>query len=140
MADVTPERIAEIKMRRDAATPGPWEATLDDHGRDGIEVGVWAHSEYIAELITSDRATADAVFIAHARTDVDDLLAEVERLTAERDEAKAMRDRHWKTLRTVRQLSKDALDHPDDMLLLVQVLTVIDNATFLPATDGGETP
>jgi hypothetical protein len=52
------ERLAEIRKREQAATPGPWWASPSDEG-------------------------ADAQFMAHARTDIPDLLSEVERLKVE---------------------------------------------------------
>jgi hypothetical protein len=57
-------RLSEIQDRVDAATPGPWP------------IG----------LFTGYHKPADATFIAHARADVPLLLAEVKKLTGERDE------------------------------------------------------
>lgn len=83
-------QIADIRARLAARTPGSWIATLDNHG--------WCISsvpdegtpkqrmETLARLCsgspTSD--TADACFIAAAPNDIATLLAEVERLTAEK--------------------------------------------------------
>lgn len=53
---MTPERLAEIKARAEAATSGPWD--------DGCSHAV------------------NGEFIAHARQDIPDLVAEVERLRA----------------------------------------------------------
>ena len=33
--DVTPEQLAEIEARAEAATPGPWEPAAHSHGADG---------------------------------------------------------------------------------------------------------
>jgi hypothetical protein len=52
------ERLKEIRKREQAATPGPWWVSPSDEG-------------------------ADAQFMAHARTDIPDLLSEVERLKVE---------------------------------------------------------
>lgn len=84
---MTPERLAEIKSRAEAATPGPWEAELQevevDH--DGTEypyTGAWVPRACPWEdgdgYVHMDDANAE--FIANARQDIPDLLAEVERL------------------------------------------------------------
>lgn len=59
---MTPERLAEIRARLDAATIGPW----------------W-----------SIEKVSDAVFIPAAPADVVDLIAHIDALTAERDELAA---------------------------------------------------
>src|SRR5690625_626225 len=97
-AGMTPERLADIRERATAATEGPWRS--HDFGHAGeeepssivVHTGKFDHSD----LLTYDTETAvawmprwdrqesdNATFIAHARTDVPDLLAEVKRLTAE---------------------------------------------------------
>ncbi|MFE9199969.1 hypothetical protein ACFYMH_28510 [Streptomyces albidoflavus] len=64
---LSPKYLAEIAARAEAATAGPWCT-------DGAEI-------YQGD--EADGGTADAAFVAHARTDVPALLAEVERLRAE---------------------------------------------------------
>ena len=69
-------RLTEIRQRARAATPGPWEfdaAAGNVYGEDG---------EY---LIAADCEGRDGngPFIAACRQDVEDLLAEVERLRAQ---------------------------------------------------------
>ncbi|AMM12302.1 hypothetical protein Salbus254_5874 [Streptomyces albidoflavus] len=80
---LNPEYLAEIAARAEAATAGPWCT-------DGAEI--YQGDEYtwnafwVGETCRADEAdggTADAAFIAAARTDVPALLAEVERLRAE---------------------------------------------------------
>lgn len=74
---------AAIKKRAEAATPGPWEVEPDDGGHDmhgfatrtTIRTPEWARYGF---------DEADAEFIAHARTDVPALVAEVESLRMER--------------------------------------------------------
>lgn len=80
---MTPERLAEIKTRCDKAVGGPWE----------VEVSHWATAiAYLAEhegktiLLTAPRHYSTSEFITHARQDIPDLLAEVERLRRENDE------------------------------------------------------
>ena len=72
-----------IEARAEVATPGPWTIKrggvrssewLLDPDLDG-----WGHIDF----------EADAEFIAAARSDVPALVAEVRRLQAERDEARA---------------------------------------------------
>ena len=72
---MTPERLAEIEARAEAATEGPWEAW--DRGI-GFEVHV--NAECLNSEFRETFRQADAEFIAAARTDVPDLLAEVRRL------------------------------------------------------------
>lgn len=74
---MTDEQLAEIRLRCEAATEGPWHTDCGD---------VWAYDEKSEELViaTIDGAfgndDADLAFIAHARADIPALLAEVERL------------------------------------------------------------
>ena len=75
---MTPERLAEIRARAEAATVGPWWTTrnlrpatiFSGEGSDDNNV------------VAGDAEPADATFIAAARTDVPELVAEVERLQA----------------------------------------------------------
>jgi hypothetical protein len=75
-----------IKRRTEAATPGPWQELATDWNDNGFMV-----SGYVARLrddgrvddITGDGLPlADAEFIAHARTDIPALVAEIESLRA----------------------------------------------------------
>lgn len=91
------DRLAEIRQRADAATPGPWSRhDFGFAGQDepssivvfqGIEFdwrAVMYDNEFVCQMPTWDRQEDDdALFIAHARQDVPDLLAEVDRLAAE---------------------------------------------------------
>lgn len=95
MSGMTPERLAMIEGRIAWATEGPWAPWLDQDGQphmhgllmvgnadavipegeawvEGVDVNPVAHT-YTPE---------DRQFIAHARTDMPDLLAEVKRLRA----------------------------------------------------------
>lgn len=79
-----------IQARADAATEGPWKVTdLSNHGHRGT---LWVDidrpadgSMTVAELTEADGVeviwkTTDAEFIAHARTDIPALIAEVKAL------------------------------------------------------------
>ena len=71
------ERLHEIKKRAEEATEGPWS---DENGivtADKLLDRKYGEPEEVAETTQSD---ADAEFIANARQDIPDLIAEVERL------------------------------------------------------------
>ena len=60
-------RLDELEAKAKVATPGPWEAVVDDHGRGEIDASVWADSirYYVTEKISSGgRHVADAEHIA----------------------------------------------------------------------------
>ena len=84
----------EIKAREQKATPGPWK--IGDGSKQSYRLGKNAVVSYTFGNIASrpiysfsnsekynEYVYADMDFIAHARTDIPLLLAEVERLTAE---------------------------------------------------------
>lgn len=68
-----------IKARAEAATPGPWEADASEIYGPGR---VWlAESCRLHDDLSYDpQSDRDAAFIAHARTDVPELVAGVESL------------------------------------------------------------
>jgi len=72
---ITKERLAEIKARCEAATRAPWDVVeihpKHYHVSAALDEPPVAEVEYIIQ---------DAEFVAHARSDVPALLAEVERL------------------------------------------------------------
>ncbi|PJT46185.1 hypothetical protein CWI85_34560 [Streptomyces albidoflavus] len=80
---LSPEYLAAITARAEAATAGPWctdGAEIyqgDEYAWDAFWVGETCRAD------EADGGTVDAAFVAHARTDVPALLAEVERLRAE---------------------------------------------------------
>lgn len=67
--------LQEIKAREQAATPGPWEfycyGRYEDHDEAVFENPIDEYEISVKE---------DAAFIAHARTDIPALAAEIERL------------------------------------------------------------
>lgn len=71
-------RLAEIRARAEAATPGPWEHEYDE--RDAWRV--FGNPAMLTTVLTPGIPPrySDAAFIAHAREDIPFLLAEVERL------------------------------------------------------------
>jgi hypothetical protein len=108
---MTPDELDAIEARAAAATPGPWAAEDERHGKGscsccGEVLYAWNIVAPSREVVVSamDDVTpgvhgdADATFIAHARTDVPALItalreawaeAEVEQLRRQRD---ALRD------------------------------------------------
>lgn len=80
--------FAEIKAREQAATSGKWE--ICDVPGDVTFVFSPAEGE---PDICYRCSYPDANFIAHARTDIPALIAEVERLTTENADVKARLDR-----------------------------------------------
>ena len=79
-----------IKARCEAATQGPWKVAEPGYrvARDD-GTGFLVASTFMA---TDSRDLPDATFIAHARTDVPALVAEVDRLRAELAEVELERD------------------------------------------------
>ena len=83
MAALSDERLAGIEARAKAATPGPW-CTDSWEIYQGAEYT--AGAEWLGETCRAgemDGSRADAEFVAAARTDVPELLAEVQRMRAE---------------------------------------------------------
>lgn len=82
---MTNERLAVIKARAEAATPGPWER---NHLAGRPEREVFAGNDLIGDFGVggweddkgADRVESNANFIANARQDIPELIAEVERL------------------------------------------------------------
>ena len=76
--------LAEIKRRVERATPGPWI-----HASEGIIETKNPHRRILAmacrgsdRVIPSLPVADNGAFISHARTDIQRLIAEVERLRA----------------------------------------------------------
>lgn len=74
---MTEDQLAEIEARVKAATEGPWhcDGELVRLHDDGDEWDVLSRKDFQISQIG-----LNAKFIAHARTDVPDLIAEVRRL------------------------------------------------------------
>ncbi len=68
-----------IRQRCDRATPGPWKSYVEGRDHDSGSSFIMTSREDIELLGAS---VADQDFIAHARQDIPQLLAEIERLKA----------------------------------------------------------
>lgn len=79
---MTDEELEEIRLRCEAATPGPWKSFVEgrDHtsGSNFIMVGERGNRGDDIEL--AGATIADQDFIAHARQDIPRLLDEIARL------------------------------------------------------------
>jgi hypothetical protein len=74
MSGLTSERRAEIAARAEAASPGPWAPSWTGYVDGAPNVGAVTRSGF--------RRPEDADFVAHARTDVPDLLAALDATVA----------------------------------------------------------
>lgn len=77
---MTPEELQAIRERAEAATEGPWQLVLDVHPVKGDADFIWSAGAEHPVAYSSQNNPDDDLFIAHARTDIPALLAEVERL------------------------------------------------------------
>ncbi|MFE1767272.1 hypothetical protein ACFW81_24020 [Streptomyces angustmyceticus] len=92
---LTPERLAEIHAREQAATKGPWGTSYDGKGthtiQSGCRISLTAGFTSDGDIATlhgehgDGQTYANATFLAYARRDVPELLAELDRVRAERD-------------------------------------------------------
>ena len=96
MSGMTPERLDEIEARADSATPGPWTKKPPERLTEGPAAGMLPgvciaatspskQNRVYANPPGGQFPSADQNFIAHARTDVPDLIAEVRRLKSALD-------------------------------------------------------
>lgn len=85
---MTKPDIEAIKARVDATTEGPWEAVRNRYGYDVTET--WAvepKGPSVHNVCHVTVGAEDAEFIAHARSDIPALLAYVEQLEAQIEQA-----------------------------------------------------
>ncbi|AIY15825.1 hypothetical protein GUY44_07520 [Pimelobacter simplex] len=80
------DTLANIRARAEAATPGPWDIWL---GADWVILAPDGNRE-IARV--PEPCGENAVFIAHARADIELLLTLLDQVTTQRDEIQANRD------------------------------------------------
>ena len=82
---MTAADLDAIEQRAHAATEGPWEASAHDHAAGDVPI-LDRTGHYLVICpdcgVRGGYERADAEFIAHARSDVPALLAEVRRLRA----------------------------------------------------------
>lgn len=91
---MTPEQRAEIRARADAATDGPWRQTRwADQSTAGRDCIASTNGYEIIRVARACLRDADAAFIAAARTDIPDLLDDIERLEAEVERLRAKVER-----------------------------------------------
>lgn len=120
MADLTPEKLEEIKKREAAAMPGPWRWTQEEgHGAnnflrcDGCHVPIAEHMS----------GFPNCEFIAHARTDIPDLLSALAAATNERDDAVKRAERAEALLGQIRKtVTNDEIDDVKMMEWIAEVL------------------
>ncbi|MBS4195388.1 hypothetical protein [Lederbergia citri] len=115
MTKLSKEEIETIRKRAEAATEGPWFHT-NYHVATKPEVhgGYPPNSASICETCDGEYIEnynkADAEFIAHARTDIPKLLAEIERLRSIIKDIRECSDIET----AVSELTKVALGDDDD--------------------------
>ncbi len=86
------QELDAIRERCEKATPGPWKwdrlnFILSEEGMMVAEVRGWGHLTSIKKLPENEafrQQENNGLLIAHARTDIPLLLAEIDRLTADR--------------------------------------------------------
>jgi len=100
--------IEAIRARADKATPGPWH--IEDYGYMWNNAG-----RVICKVYDNQRRNAD--FIAHAREDIPDLLAEVERLHNLLAERNVLLDKQDIELATVKAERDKAVEDFADFLV-----------------------
>ena len=76
---MTKERLAEIRARLAAATPGPWHVGPIVKGS-----GILFVMDSVGKKVADCTFSRDSQFVANASADIAVLLTEVERLQAER--------------------------------------------------------
>lgn len=87
---MTPERLRGIQARCDKATPGSWTTNGKPDYSEVWDGHSWGKA--LSPLAMVGSSVDDANFIAGARTDIPDLLAEVARLTAQLADVTRERD------------------------------------------------
>ena len=76
------DRLDQIEARADAATEGPWEKRTVNGWGMVVSYSTDAMIQLVAEFRHKERDLNDAEFIAHARTDVPELVEAVRRRDA----------------------------------------------------------
>ena len=76
---ISDKELAEIKVRCELTTPGPWKSIVESRGETVGTDFIMTGGE---DIYLTGATVADQDFIAHARQDIPRLIAEVERLKA----------------------------------------------------------
>ncbi len=81
---ISDEELEEIRLRCEAATPGPWTSYIEgrDHSSGSSFIMTGSGRDRGNDIELTGSTDADQDFIAHARQDISILLAEVKRLRA----------------------------------------------------------
>lgn len=113
---LSPERRQAIQERAEKATEGPWvqDVLLVRDDENGVLRTIAHCTRWYNAQPRPEEAEANAEFIAHARQDIPDLLAEVSRLTA------ALEERDKTIEQLVEQLHAGLADYADAKSALAQ--------------------
>lgn len=99
-------------------------------GRPGGEVIIQCYPT-VRHLNAVVPVKANAAFVAHSREDVPWLLSHIDRLTAERDDARADRD-HWQKLATNHAQERDSFRRTLGELLGIHPARIVPNPLAAP--------
>lgn len=127
--------LAAIRERAEKATPGPWESySVPGRNRSAAGYAAVEVAETEVQVVRDAGGWFDADFIAHARTDVPALVAEVARLQGEEDH---IQDALGETQRLMGELN-DALIHKlrDAEAEVARLQGIIDRVRGLATHDG----
>lgn len=83
---MTDEELTAIRLRCEAATPGPWTSYVEGRDHDSGSDFIMTDGDDIE--LAGGATAADQDFIAHARQDIPRLLDEIERLQTKLQEKK----------------------------------------------------
>jgi hypothetical protein len=107
--------LDEIKARRAAATPEPWDASASGATMNDLAAYRFGPRSSPPVFLASQMRRADAEFIAHSPDDIDWLLGEVARLRCEWSSS-LTREKHWRTdVKAIRAERDAALAEADDL-------------------------
>jgi hypothetical protein len=98
------DRVAEIRARLAAATPGPWNADAQPiRVSSGAAIAVAITMPNVRQPL----AAGDASLIAAAPADLEWACGEIERLTRERDAERAQVDRDWSSANELHEAERN---------------------------------